>query len=133
MNNLKSNLKEKYTKHDMQALIVLKEKEIKNLKTFWDFDGVYTAPVHGFNTAQNYYTLCSSKQYLKYIHTPTLILHSIDDPFMDENILPSQEEMSDSITLEVSENGGHVGFVEGTFLNPEYWLEKRILEFLKDS
>lgn len=129
MGNLKKTLKQKYIQHDMQSLIQLKEKDIETLKTFWEFDNTYTAPIHGFKSAQDYYTRCSSKQYLKDIHIPTLIIHASDDPFMNDSILPTIDELSDFITVEVSKNGGHVGFVEGSIFKPSYWLEDRIVKF----
>ena len=79
-------------------------------KFYQQFDGAYTAPIHGFNSAQDYYTKCSSKQYLNNIKTPTLIIHSKDDPFMTNAILPKDDEITEYITLEISENVGHVGF-----------------------
>lgn len=130
MKSLKKSLKKKYSHHDMQKLIDFNEKDIDNLKTFWDFDGTYTAPVHGFKSAQDYYTKCSSKQFLKDIHIPTLIIHAKDDPFMNQKILPLSNEISKSITFELSAYGGHVGFIGGTIFNPEYWLEQRITNFL---
>ena len=116
----------------MNSLINFEKKEIKKLKTFWEFDSVYTAPIHGFSSARDYYKKSSSKQYLKNIHTKTLIIHSLDDPFMNEKIIPSRHELSESTTLEISANGGHVGFIGGTLFNPEYWLEKRITSFIKE-
>jgi predicted alpha/beta-fold hydrolase len=53
----------------------------------------------------------------------------MDDPFMTPEVLPGKDELSKNITLEVSKNGGHVGFVSGSFFRPEYWLEKRVLEY----
>lgn len=132
MKALKKSLQQKYSQHDMHSLINFDEKEIKNLKTFWDFDGTYTAPVHGFESAQDYYEKSSSKQYLKDIHTNTLIIHSLDDPFMTKEVVPSSSELSESITLEVSAHGGHVGFIGGTFFHPEYWLEKRITKYISN-
>lgn len=130
MKGLRKSLRGKYTKHDMKSLINFHKKDIKNLKTFWDFDATYTAPIHGFKSAQDYYTKCSAKQFLKDIHTQTLIIHSIDDPFMNEKILPSKEELSENITLQVTKYGGHVGFIEGSLLRPEYWLDQRISNYL---
>ena len=133
MKGLKDALKKKYLEHDMYSLIGLEEKNIKTLKTFWDFDTIYTAPIHGFSSAQDYYTKSSSKQYLKYISTPTLIIHASDDPFMNDSILPRVDEISDSILLEVSSHGGHVGFIAGSFFQPKYWLEERIIDFFTKS
>lgn len=51
---------------------------------------------------------------------------------MTKNVIPSIEELSSSVTLEVTNKGGHVGFVSGKNpLKPEYWLEQRILDFIK--
>ena len=129
--DLNSALDKKYDKHDMYTLINLKRQDIKNLKTFWEFDGAYTAPIHGFKDAQDYYTKSSSKQYLKHIQTPTLIIHSIDDPFMTKDIIPTKDELSSSVKLELTQKGGHVGFIGGTLFKPEFWLEKRVVAFLK--
>jgi len=129
LKDLNAALEKKYDKFDMYSHLNMKKAKIKNLKTFWEFDEAYTAPIHGFNSAQDYYTKCSSKQFLKDIKTPTLIIHSSDDPFMTTKILPNENEISKYITLEVSPYGGHVGFIEGTLFKPEFWLEKRIVTY----
>ncbi|MEA2098713.1 MAG: hydrolase [Campylobacterota bacterium] len=129
--NLKLPLEEKYNKHDMESLIGLKKESIKKIRTFWEFDEVYTAPIHGFESAKDYYTKSSSKQFLKDIKTPTLIIHSIDDPFMTPEILPNKDELSESIKLEISSNGGHVGFISGSLFKPSFWLEDRVTKYFK--
>jgi len=129
LRDLKAALDAKYDKHDMQTLLNLKRRDIKTLKTFWEFDEAYTAPIHGFSSADEYYKKSSSKQFLKDIQTPTLIIHSSDDPFMTPEVIPKKSELSNEVTLEVSKNGGHVGFVGGSFFKPEYWLEKRVLDY----
>lgn len=128
--DLNRALDKKYDKHDMQKLIGLQRSDITKLTTFWEFDEAYTAPIHGFSSAQDYYTQCNSKQYLNSIQTPTLIIHAKDDPFMTAKVLPTNKELSNSIVFELSENGGHVGFIGGSFFRPEYWLEKRVVDYL---
>jgi predicted alpha/beta-fold hydrolase len=130
LKDLKSALDKKYDKHDMQALLNFKRSDIKKLNSFWKYDDVFTAPIHGFSSASDYYEKCSSKQFLKDITTPTLIIHSKDDPFMTPQVIPKDEELSDSIRLEVTQRGGHVGFIEGSFFKPSFWLEKKVIEFL---
>jgi uncharacterized protein len=62
-----------------------------------------------------------------------VILQSRDDPFMTEEVLPLASELSDAVTLEISDAGGHVGFVFGRHpLAPRYWLEERIPELLSE-
>jgi len=129
LKSLNKTLEDKYDQHDMKSLIGIEKKDVKNLKTFWEFDDVYTAPINGFKTAQNYYKQCSSKQFLKDIKTPTLIIHAKDDPFMTTEVLPNKNEISPSIELEVSSHGGHVGFIGGSIFNPNYWLEEKIVDF----
>jgi len=130
LKSLNHSLEQKFEKHDMQKWIDIAKSDVSKIKTFWEFDGAYTAPIHGFASAQDYYTRCSSKQFLKNIETPTLIIHSSDDPFMTTEILPTKKELSSKITFELSAHGGHVGFIGGSFLQPEYWLEKRVVHFL---
>jgi hypothetical protein len=129
--DLNDALEKKFLKHDMRSLLKIKKSDIKNIKTFWDFDEAYTAPVHGFSSAQDYYTKSSSRQFLKDIQTPTLIIHAKDDPFMSPTIIPNSSEVSPCVILEIQEHGGHVGFIGGSLFHPEYWLEKRIVSFFK--
>ncbi len=129
---LKKTLIQKYTKFDMQKLLGISKDEVQNIKTIRAFDDAYVAPMFGFASSTDYYEKCSARQFLKDIHTKTLIVHALDDPFMTCDILPNNDELSDAITLEVSPHGGHVGFVHGTFRKPVYWLDTRIVRFLDE-
>lgn len=129
LKDLKKQLKDKYDQYDMQSLLNFKKEDIKELKTFWDFDEVYTAPIHGFKSAKDYYKKSSSKQFLKDITTPTLIINSKDDPFMTPDVLPNEDDISEAIELEILEYGGHVGFIDGCLFKPNYWLEGRIMAY----
>jgi len=101
-------------------------------RTFAEFDDSVTAPLHGFEGKQDYYDRCSSVHYLQGIETPTLIINALDDPFMTPRVIPSADRLSDYVTLEVAENGGHVGFVNGgPPWRPTFYLPGRILEFLE--
>jgi predicted alpha/beta-fold hydrolase len=55
---------------------------LENMRTFWDFDGRVTAPLHGFTDAEDYYRRASSRYFLGEIRTPTLIIQAADDPFV---------------------------------------------------
>ena len=133
LKDLRNSLHEKYKKHNLEKLIGLKKSEINKLDTFWKFDDLYTAPIHGFKSVNDYYTRSSAKQYLQYIKTDTLIIHSKDDPFMTLDVLPKKSELSASIELEIYPHGGHVGFISGSFIKPHYWLEDRIVSYFKDK
>jgi predicted alpha/beta-fold hydrolase len=102
---------------------------IRAASTFREFDNLYTAPVHGFRDAEDYWTQSSSKPWLKQIKVPTLMINARNDPFFPGDALPGQEEVSDTVTLEYPESGGHVGFVSGNFPGHLGWLPRRILRF----
>lgn len=105
---------------------------LAQLRSFYAFDHYVTAPLHGFTGADDYYTRSSSRQYLRGISLPTLILQAADDPFMTPDVIPSPDELSPTTTLEVSAHGGHVGFIAGRWpWAAEYWLEQRIPAFLQ--
>jgi uncharacterized protein len=97
------------------------------------FDNFVTAPLHGFSSSAEYYRLCSSRQFLKDITIPVLIIHAKDDPFLTTSAIPDDSDLPENITLELSIKGGHVGFINGSFpWRPNYWLESRIPEYLKN-
>ncbi|MDO7903631.1 hydrolase [Pseudomonas sp. K1(2024)] len=103
---------------------------LRNLRTFWDFDGRVTAPLHGFSDAHDYYRRASSRYYLGENRTPTLIIQSQDDPFVFDHSLPTPEELAPQTEFELHRHGGHVGFVEGSLRAPGYYLERRIPQWL---
>jgi predicted alpha/beta-fold hydrolase len=101
--------------------------------TFAEFDDAVTAPLHGFDGMNDYYGKCSSSRFLSQIAKPTLIINAIDDPFMTPDVIPDSSKLSQHVTLELSEAGGHVGFIEGgTPWRPKFYLPPRIIEFLSN-
>ncbi|RRV04931.1 hydrolase [Pseudomonas sp. v388] len=99
---------------------------LENMRTFWEFDGRVTAPLHGYVDAQDYYRRASSRFFLSRIQTPTLIIQAADDPFVFPHSLPEAGELSASTEFELHAKGGHVGFVDGSLKTPGYYLERRI-------
>lgn len=120
--------------HLLNGQVIDFERVEKN-DDFWAFDHLVTAPLHGFLSATDYYQRCSSRPKLKAISRPTLIVHSLDDPFMHSGCVPKPSEVSASIELEITQHGGHLGFVSGnTPFRPNYsWLEKRIMHFFEQQ
>lgn len=101
-----------------------------SIKHFKHFDDRYTAPIHGFQNAEDYWEKVSSLPLLKYIAVPTLIVNAANDSFLGAECFPIDiAKNSDFVHLEIPESGGHVGFFQ--FKNP-YWSEKRALEFCSD-
>ncbi|MGM0643686.1 MAG: YheT family hydrolase [Thermodesulfobacteriota bacterium] len=109
---------------------LIDDKGFEKIKTFREFDDRYTAPIHGFRDALDYWEKCSSKQFLSNIKVPVLIVNAADDPFLPGECYPDREASENpNITLEVPESGGHVGFIEFNREN-RYWSEKRAVSFL---
>nr|WP_272887617.1 hydrolase [Stutzerimonas stutzeri] len=106
---------------------------LQGMRTFWDFDGRFTAPLHGYRDAQDYYRRASSRYFLPMIEIPTLLIQAADDPFVFRHSVPETTELSPSTTLELHAHGGHVGFIEGTPRCPRYYLERRIPKWLTET
>ena len=131
LKDLKAHLLHKAHKLDLVTALGLSVKRIKAIKSIYEFDDIYTAPVHGFSDAHDYYTRNSSRQFLSGIKMPTLMIHAYDDPFMPTSVFPSDTELSKSIQFELYKNGGHVGFIEGSLFQPRFWLKERIQSFIE--
>lgn len=131
LKDLKTHLLQKAHKLDLLTPFGLSDQRIKDIKSIYAFDDIYTAPAHGFSDAHEYYTRNSSRQFLSEIKMPTLMIHAQDDPFMPSSVFPKAHELSKSIQFELYENGGHVGFIEGSLLQPRFWLQKRIQSFIE--
>lgn len=109
-----------------------KEKLFK-AKVFKDFDELYTAPVFGFDSPEDYWGKASSKPYLPKIKKPCLLITSLDDPFLSKECYPYEEAGdSDFFHLEATKYGGHVGYISGFILKDNRWLENRIIRFLRE-
>jgi len=124
LSSLTKKIKAKHQQFPNQINLSL----LKQVKTLFDFDNLYTGPIHGFNDAMDYYAQCSSKQFLRDIKIPCLILNAQDDPFLPEECYPTLEAKDNAlITLLTPKYGGHVGFVSK---GENYWDEKVISQFL---
>ena len=106
---------------------------VRACSTFRQIDDLYTAPIHGFKDADDYWTRASSKPWLKHIRMPTLLLNARNDPFLPASALPAPRDVSDAVTLEFPNAGGHVGFVDGPLPGRLEWLPQRIADFFTFS
>lgn len=114
--------------------IPLTAEQLSEINDLWEFDNRLTAPLHGFSSAEDYYSKASAKPYLQYIATPTLIVHAKDDPMLSIKAVPSRHEVSEHVTLRISEQGGHVGFISGNNpFKPVYWLERAIPHYFRQQ
>jgi uncharacterized protein len=120
---------EKITAHEL----TIDAQALRASSTFRQFDDLFTAPVHGFKDAKDYWRRSSSKPWLKEIKLPTLLINARNDPFLPASALPQISEVSAAVSLEFPESGGHVGFVTGQFPGCLDWLPSRILRFFNDG
>lgn len=104
--------------------------QLKKIKQLREFDDVITSRAHGFHDAADYYDRCSALPLLSQVKKPLLIIHAKDDPFMTREVIPNISLLPSNIEYQLTDHGGHVGFVSGTLLKPEMWLEKRIPNWL---
>jgi uncharacterized protein len=106
-------------------------QQVRGASTFRQIDDLFTAPVHRFESAEDYWAKSSSKPWLAHIRVPTLLINARNDPFLPADALPNAEEVSPSVSLEYPSSGGHVGFVSGRFPGDLDWLPRRIFSFFK--
>ena len=109
----------------------LTRRELRSLNTFFKFDDRVSGPLNGFDGAEDYYAKTRSDTLLGYVSVPTLIVNARNDPLVPAHLIPDTHNVSDNVTLEISSNGGHMGFVSGRWpWAPRFWLDTRVPEFL---
>ncbi len=106
----------------------IQQKDMERIKRLRDFDDVYTAPAHGFESGLHYYQASSSLPYIEHIKVPALLLNAQNDSFLSDSCTPQEwAETSKSFYIEHPKYGGHVGFhLNGSF----YYDELRSLSFV---
>lgn len=107
-------------------------KPVDAIKTLREFDQLVTAPLHGFASAAEYYVASSCGPVLHKIKTTSLLIHAQDDPLVPSECIPTEAALGESMNLEMSEYGGHLGFLSSALPKlGRQWLTQRILEFVK--
>jgi len=110
----------------------LNDHGLKQMRTFREFDGAYTAPLNGFASAHDYWTRCSCGPVLKNITIPTLLVNAANDPFLSARCYPIElAKTHPYLHLEVPASGGHMGFMRFT-THDDYWSERRAIQFTQD-
>lgn len=112
-------------------------QRVAGARTLWAFDDAFTAPLHGFRDAADYYARASSLPFLSQIQCRTLLLSAVDDPFLPREVLDDVRDAvrdTPAVELEFLARGGHVGFTAGRNpLRPWYYGEWRAAEFLSNG
>lgn len=128
LNQLKGKALEKAARFpaldlDKQAL-----EQAQSLKAF---DDIYTAPVHGFDSATDYYDQCSSNAFIPSIRLPTLIINAQNDSFLSPACYPYEHAAENAwVTLLTPRHGGHVGFANDHWMQRTFWHELQVQQFI---
>jgi predicted alpha/beta-fold hydrolase len=105
---------------------------LAQVRTLREFDDLYTAPMHGYRNALDYWTRASSRPQLKHIAVPTLVLNARNDPFVPATSLPGSHDCSDMVLLHQPAEGGHAAFVTGPFPGNLNWLPTRLARYFAE-
>jgi hypothetical protein len=127
LHTLKRNAAAKLCRHPG----IFDERRMAAASNLYEFDDVVTAPLHGFNGADDYWRRASSKPWLTGIRLPTLVLNAQNDPFLPAQALPAASQVAASVQLEFPRQGGHVGFVTGRLPGRLDWLPQRIFNYFQ--
>jgi hypothetical protein len=141
--HLSQGLSQRYVAHflaSIQAKLRAKAELLRPLidleralaaQTLREIDEAMTAPLHGFASADDYYTRSSSRRYLAGVQVPTLILRAKDDPLVSAADIPYDLFLHNPILFPgITEQGGHVGWVEGRPLAYRLWAQRQVATFL---
>ena len=88
-------------------------KVLHGAQDLYDFDNVFTAPLHGFKNTRDYWQRASAKPRLAEIRLPALVVNALNDPFVPATSLPRQADVGAMVTLWQPAQGGHAGFMAG--------------------
>jgi len=109
LNTMKPKAMQKLAQHpglfDGKALMAARD--------LYEFDNVFTAPLHGFKNTEDYWARGSAKPHLHRIRIPALVVNARNDPFVPASCLPKPSEVGSCVTLWQPKHGGHVGFAQG--------------------
>lgn len=107
---------------------VLDLKPLETIRTLWEFDNRYTAPLHGFIDAADYYSRCSAINFLDNIRIPTLIVNAQNDPFLSKECYPEEALKNHPfVHFDAPREGGHVGFAQA---DGSFYSEKKAVDFI---
>ena len=104
---------------------------LRKLHSMRMFDEHVVARFGGFANADDYYYSVASSRVASRLNIPTLILHSLDDPFI--RMLPETRQTlieNPHVNFIETQHGGHCAFLAPASGYDGYWAEKTLLRFL---
>lgn len=131
MTTLKTKAREKKRKFPEAPFSL---HDVDKANSFHDFDEFFTSRVNGFTDAVDYWTQCSSRQFLNGIEVPTLLINAQDDPFLSPQCFPETEAQNTAhFYLDAPKHGGHVGFTPGLDMSGPFYTERAAARFFLRS
>ena len=109
---------------DRQALL--------RARDLYEFDHVFTGPLHGFADADDYWLRASAKPHLHRIRIPALALNARNDPFIPASSLPAAPDCGPYVRLWQPAQGGHVGFPSGDPPGHVLGMPQAVLQWLRN-
>lgn len=108
------------------------DAEVEQIDSMRAFDDHIVARYGGFASADDYYEKVASSRFASRLNVPTLILHSLDDPFI--RLLPTTRDAliaNPHVNYVETERGGHCAFLAAAGNGDDgRWAEKTLLGFL---
>jgi uncharacterized protein len=109
---------------------LLNAQALAQARDLYTFDQLFTAPLHGYRSTEDYWQRASSKPHLQRLQLPSLVVNAHNDPFVPASSLPQAHEVSTSVTLWQPAHGGHVGFVHGPWPGDVLNLPNCVMDWL---
>lgn len=103
---------------------------LQRARDLYEFDNIFTAPLHGFRNTEDYWRRASAKPVLSAIRVPALVLNARNDPLVPAASLPRSTEVGRHVTLWQPAQGGHVGFVQGRWPGHVHWMPRAVGSWL---
>lgn len=127
-----ARLRDRVRLRHKQAPEIYSLEPLKNVRSIYDFDNLYTGPLFGFGNADNYYATQSSNGFIGNIRVPALVVQAKDDPLIPFSVYdhPAFRD-NPCLTLIAVEHGGHLGFIARH--RPRFWLDGLIMGWLGEQ
>lgn len=109
---------------------LINDKGYHRIQNFIEFDHRYTAPLHGYADAFDFYRQASVKPMLHRLKVPALLVQAANDPFLAPECF-CEELAKDHpfLHLEITTRGGHCGFLQSG--SSHSYAEERALDFIR--
>ncbi len=103
---------------------------LRQCRDLFEFDNIFTAPLHGYRGTADYWQRAASKPHLHKIQIPALLLNAKNDPFVPAQSLPAKAKNVQHLTLWQPQHGGHVGFPQGPWSGQMKSMPSSVMQWL---